>query len=116
MPLFYVTVTEHTYTGRFYHDVVGGYRDLQHLGDPATGRGGIDVPDGLAGKPEPNPVSGPGQLRVPPGADNRLQQGHTPTRHLHRMHQAHDIRLPIAPGPNNQAYPDPVSRSPAIRG
>jgi hypothetical protein len=44
MPLFYVTVTEHTYTGRSYHDVVGGYQDLQHLGDPATGRGGIEVP------------------------------------------------------------------------
>jgi hypothetical protein len=47
-------------------------QDLEHLGDPATGRGRVDVPDGAPGQHLPDPVGGPGQLRIPPGADDRL--------------------------------------------
>jgi hypothetical protein len=57
MPLFHVTVREHTYTGRFYHDVVeaGSFEDALQL---AAGR---------AAAPEPPPAAGP----QPDGADRR---------------------------------------------
>ena len=69
-------------------------QDLQHLGDPATSRGRIDVPDGAPGQHRPELLGCPDQLRISRGADDRLQPGHGQPRHLHRMHQAHGIRLP----------------------
>ena len=69
-------------------------QDLQHLGDPATGRGRVDVPDGAPGQLLPDLVGAPDQLRVPRGADDRLQPGYGQPRHLYRTQQAHGIRLP----------------------
>jgi hypothetical protein len=57
MPLFHVTVREHTYTGRFYHDVVeaGSFEEALHL---AAGR---------ATAPQPPPGARP----RPDGSDRR---------------------------------------------
>jgi hypothetical protein len=57
MPLFYVTVREHTYTGRFYHEIVeaGSFEDALQL---AAGR---------AAAPQPPPAARP----QPDGADRR---------------------------------------------
>jgi hypothetical protein len=65
---------------------------LQHLGDPAAHRGRVDVPDGTPGQHVPNLVSGLDQLRIPLSADDGLQQGHRPPRHLHGTYQAHGTR------------------------
>ncbi len=51
-------------------------QDLQHLGDPATCHGRIDVPDGASGQHRPDQVGGADQLRIPRAADDRLQPGH----------------------------------------
>ncbi len=57
MPLFHVTVREHTYTGRFYHDVVeaGSCEEALHLAA------------GQATAPQPPP----GPKPQPDGADRR---------------------------------------------
>jgi len=51
MPLFYVTVREHTYTGRFYHDVVeaGSFEEALQL---AAGR--ADAPQPPSARPQPD--------------------------------------------------------------
>ena len=56
MPLFHVTVREHTYTGRFYHDVVEAesFEDALQL---AVGR---------ATAPQPPPGSEPGHCELEP--------------------------------------------------
>ena len=72
---------------------------LQHLGDPATGRGRVDIPDGTPGQHLPDQVSAPGQQPVPRSADDGLQQRHRPPRHLHSRQQAHGIRPPALIGP-----------------
>jgi len=76
---------------------------LQHLGDPAAHRGRVDVPDGAPGQQPPDLVSGPGQLPVARAADDGLQPGHSPPRHLHGVDQAHGIP-PSAPGVTGRAH------------
>ena len=71
---------------------------LQHLGDPATGRGRVDIPDGAPGQHVPDQVRGPGQQPVPRSADDRLQQRHRPPRHLHGSNRLTASALPPAHG------------------
>ena len=56
MPLFHVTVREHTYTGRFYHDVV----EAESFEDA------LQLAAGRATAPQPPPGSEP----EPDGANN----------------------------------------------
>jgi len=67
--------------------------NLQHLGHPATGRGRVDVPDGAPGQDGPDTPGLPSQVLKPPGTDDGLQPVDRFPRHLHRMHQAHEMRL-----------------------
>ena len=49
MPLFHVTVREHTYTGRYYHDVV----EAESFEDA------LQLAAGRAAAPQPRPGSEP---------------------------------------------------------
>ena len=57
MPLFHVTVREHTYTGRFYHDVVqaGSLEEALQL---AAGRAAAPQPPPAA-RPQPHDADRP---------------------------------------------------------
>jgi len=55
MPLFHVTVREHTYTGRFYHDVVQA-GSLEEALQPAAGRAAAPQPP--AARPQPDGTDG----------------------------------------------------------
>jgi len=90
--------TDHQPADRDIEIVHIPHQDLQHFGDPAAGGGRVDVPDGPPGQQAPDLVSGPVQLREPRAADDRLQQGGRPSRHLHGFDQAHGIRLPLGRG------------------
>src|SRR5215468_3514677 len=84
-------------------DVANQY--LQHLGDPAARRGRADVPDGVPGLQLPHLVRGLEQPQIALAADDGLQQGGRPPRHLHRSDQTHRICLsPYGRGRNVAHY------------
>jgi len=114
MPSFYVTVREHTYTGRSYHDVV-------EAGSPEEA---LRLAAGRAAVPQPLPGSEP----EPDGADRRrcgdvwvcsllrceLTEGHDPPH----MATAHGYWRPARWVRDDRglahALPDPASRPSAI--
>ncbi len=114
MPLFHVTVEEHTYTGRFYHDVVeaGSAGDALHL---AAGR---------ATAPRPPPGARP----QPDGADHRRCADAWVYSLLHcELAEGHDLpHMAAAPGYRRpvrwvrddrglaRALPEPASQPSAI--
>jgi hypothetical protein len=110
MPLFYVTVREHTYTGRFYHDIVeaGSFEDALQL---AAGR---------AAAPQPPPDAG----SQPEGADRRrcadvwvysllhceLAEGHDPPHTAVARGYRHPVRWVRDDRGLAQVLPEPASR------
>jgi hypothetical protein len=113
MPLFYLTVREHAYTGRFYDDVVeaGSFEEALQL---AAGRAAAPRPPGARPQPDDADRRRCADVWVYSLLHCELAQGHDPPHMAAATGYRHAVRWVRDDRGLAHALPEPASRPPAL--